>query len=130
MKRVFINPGWGRSAGTTLRDMYLKHSQICTIARPWNKQTKFFTDELLKNEGGNYNHKLVSSLINEFYCGDDKAYVLSDENILDGYNIQPNTGSIYIYAKRMKKLFNNPHVFLTLRNQITWIECGIIRHNG
>ena len=122
MKKVFINPGWGRTAGTTLRDMYGKHTEICTMARPWNNQTTKFIDELKRNEGGNYNHKLVSSMINEFYCGDDKAYVLSDENIIDGYALQPNTGAIYIYAKRMKELFEDSHVFLTLRNQITWIE--------
>ena len=122
MKKVFINPGWGRTATTTLQDMYGKHSEICTIARPWNPKTKKFVYELLRNEGGNYNHNLVSSMIDEFYHGNDKTYLLSDENILDGYSIQPNTGAIYIYAKRMRKLFNDPHIILTLRNQITWIE--------
>ena len=122
MKKFFINPGWGRTATTTLQDMYGKHSEICTIARPWNPKTKKFVYELLRNEGGNYNHNLVSSMIDEFYHGNDKTYLLSDENILDGYSIQPNTGAIYIYAKRMRKLFNDPHIILTLRNQITWIE--------
>ncbi|MBH11267.1 MAG: hypothetical protein CMG74_13125 [Candidatus Marinimicrobia bacterium] len=122
MKKIFINPGWGRTAGTTLREMYGQHSQICTIARPWNTKTKKFIYELLKNEGGNYNHSLVSNMIHEFDCGDDKTYILSDENILDGYNVQPNTNAIYIYANRMKKLFEDPHIFLTLRNQLTWIS--------
>ncbi len=121
MKKVFINPGWGRTAGTTLRDMYGLHSQICTIARPWNNETKLFIKELMRNEG-NYNHRLVSNMIDRFYCGDDKAYLLSDENILCGSALRPNTGTISIFARRIKELFENPCIILNLRNQITWIE--------
>tara|TARA_B100001123_G_C15344974_1_gene1036573 strand:+ start:10021 stop:10971 length:951 start_codon:yes stop_codon:yes gene_type:complete len=121
MKKVFINPGWGRTAGTTLRDMYWLHSQICTLARPWSNETRAFIVELTRNEA-NYNHRLVLNMIDRFYCGDDKAYLLSDENILDGNALQPNTGTISVFARRIKELFKDPCIILNLRNQITWIE--------
>lgn len=122
MKRVFINPGWGRTATTTLHEeLYGKHSEILHIGRPWNNLTSAFVTELKRN-CINYDQQLVASMIKKMDKGDDKAYVLCDENILDGISLQPNSSIICTYANRMKELFVNPHIVLVLRNQITWLE--------
>ena len=63
MKRVFINPGWGRTATTTLHEeLYGKHSEILHIGRPWNNLTSAFVTELKRN-CINYDQQLVASMI-------------------------------------------------------------------
>ncbi len=122
--KIIIHPGYERTATSTLQDsLFGKHPGILSIGRPWNETTLNFVKELRRNDLF-YNKDLVTSYFDKLGINKNinKTVVLSDEAIFRAnYDKNGSPVSVKLHAQRVKEIFPNSQVLLTIRNQFTLI---------
>jgi hypothetical protein len=118
--KIIIHPGYGKTATTTLQNqLFGNHSQILSLGRPWTKNSLAFVKELKKHQGLDFDDKNISFSLNKLINVDKKnktVAVLSDENI------HRNAEMVGWFAERIKNLFPDAEILLTIRNQIQILE--------
>ena len=128
--KFIIHPGYCKTATTTLQNNLIeKHSQILSLGRPWTDDTRNFVREIKKHEGLDFNIERAKSALDglllggvgERDCGGGaRVAVFSDETI------HLDQSKVGIYADRIKTLFPNGEILLTIRNQIKIIESNYL----
>jgi len=118
--KIIIHPGYCKTATTSLQKFLLvNHSQIISLGKPWNEKNSNFSRELKKHEGLYFNNKKTTSILNNLLNVGNKhktVAVLSDETI------HKDTAKVGWFAGRIKDLFPEAEILLTIRNQPSIIE--------
>ena len=109
-KKIFIHPGFGRTATTYLQNIFKNHEEIQSIGRPYTNKT-IKVNEFLKDTKIINKKKLSLDFIQ-----DKKTIILSDETL--GKKIYRNQQMIF----KLKKTFPNAQIFFTIRNQYEIIQ--------
>ena len=118
--KIIIHPGYGKTATTSFQNhLFGKHSQIISLGRPWTDNSFSFVKELKKHQGLYFNNESIVSSLNNLLSVEKKnktVAVLSDETI------HSNAAMVGLYAERIKNLFPDGEILLTIRNQLQIIE--------
>ena len=124
--RVFIHPGYGRTATTTLQNhLFGVHSQILPLGRPWTDGTKAFLGEIKKRNSLYYDAEKVCGLRDGLINGENKkTIVLSDENLQNYKNREMGD----IFLSRIKELVVDSEVLIIIRSQVDAIESFYLNH--
>jgi hypothetical protein len=116
--KLFYHPGYGKTATTTFQNnLFNQHSQIINLGRPWSDKTRKLCRELKGFEHFSFDKSKVKNYLNEFdMTNKSKILVLSDEN----FDVDRITS--YQRAKRIRDIFPNSEVILTIRSQVSMLE--------
>ncbi|MBT7557279.1 hypothetical protein HN615_10185 [Candidatus Woesearchaeota archaeon] len=125
--KYIIHPGYSKTATTTLQNNLIgKHSQILSLGRPWTDNTLAFVQQIKKHEGTDFSIERVKSALEKISIRRESGYrvaVISDETL------HIDQSKVGLYADRLKTLFPNGEILLTIRNQVDAIE-SIYMYSG
>lgn len=120
----FVHPGYEKTATTTLQtNVFKDHPELVSIGRPHTDLTRELCKELKKPEGF-YDKETVTNILSRVIPEDKggRNVILSDETFTK------NSHQIPVIARRMKDLFPDAHVLLTIRNQVDMIKSYYVKH--
>ena len=118
MPKLFIHPGFPKTATTSLQDHFFgRHPQILHLAQPYDTRTREM-EEVLMQPDGYFDADRFRDLFDRITAGDDgkKVRVLSEEAYITYNSLRAPI------ARRLHELFPDAEIVFTIRNQIDCLK--------